>query len=109
MDRVCCVEGCKNLGAWNSIRSGKLYRSSMCCKHKRIHYGQPTWKRRKQLNKNEFRNKNGNKCMLCGWVGPCDVHRKIPNSKGGKYTEENSILICPNCHRLQHPEVFPMR
>lgn len=38
------------------------------------------------------------KCQLCGWdKAPCDRHR-ISKEKG--YTEENVLILCPNCHRL---------
>jgi len=42
-----------------------------------------------------------NECMRCGWSeGPCDTHHIIPRSEGGKYTINNGIILCPNCHRL---------
>jgi 5-methylcytosine-specific restriction endonuclease McrA len=110
-ERRCEVEGCNNLGQHNGFRNGKIYRSKKCQRHKRLHYGMSLktgkkWK--KWYFGKEFKKKHNNTCMLCGWIGPCDVHRKVPESQGGRYTDENSILICPNCHRLQHPEVFPM-
>lgn len=40
-------------------------------------------------------------CMRCGWAeGVCDTHHIIPKSKGGKFTIENGVILCPNCHRL---------
>jgi 5-methylcytosine-specific restriction endonuclease McrA len=109
-NRKCEVTGCGNLGAWNRTIHGKVYRSPLCCKHKRLRYGMRKVNQDEKIRnrKRAFRKLHKNTCMLCGWIGPCDVHRKVPNSKGGKYTEENSMLICPNCHRLQHPEVFPL-
>lgn len=45
----------------------------------------------------------GNKCMRCGWAeARCDVHHKTPRSKGGLNTIANAIVICPNCHRVEH-------
>ena len=42
-----------------------------------------------------------NECMRCGWKdGSCDTHHIIPQSKGGQFTIENGIILCPNCHRL---------
>lgn len=43
-----------------------------------------------------------NKCELCGWEGVCDRHRKISGKNGGKYTKDNVIVVCPNCHRMIH-------
>ncbi len=31
-----------------------------------------------------------------------EVHHKIPLSDGGDDTVENSIALCPNCHRKEH-------
>ena len=31
-----------------------------------------------------------------------EVHHRIPLSQGGKDTVENSIAVCPNCHRKLH-------
>lgn len=46
--------------------------------------------------------REANKCVICGWVGPCDLHRIIHGKDGGKYTAKNICIICPNCHRLEH-------
>lgn len=42
------------------------------------------------------------KCSLCGWDGPCDIHRIIFGKDGGEYTKGNVLEVCPNCHRLIH-------
>jgi len=40
-------------------------------------------------------------CMRCGWKETsCDTHHIISKNGGGKYTIENGIILCPNCHRL---------
>ncbi len=31
-----------------------------------------------------------------------DVHRLKPGSEGGKYTENNVVALCSNCHRRVH-------
>ncbi|WP_223549270.1 HNH endonuclease signature motif containing protein [Pseudomonas sp. A-B-19] len=31
-----------------------------------------------------------------------EVHHKIPLAQGGKDTFENTVALCPNCHRLMH-------
>jgi 5-methylcytosine-specific restriction endonuclease McrA len=111
--RICEVDGCGKLSHYNckNKKTQKVYRSRWCTKHKRLYYKMPTktgarWNG--QNTKKKLIKKFGNICMLCKWHGPCDIHRKIPSSQGGRYSEENSMLICPNCHRLQHPEIFPM-
>jgi hypothetical protein len=45
----------------------------------------------------------GNRCEKCGWdKAPCDVHHRHEKAKGGAHTIENAIVLCPNCHRLEH-------
>ena len=41
-----------------------------------------------------------NACERCGWnKSYCDRHRL---KHGAKYTKENVIILCPNCHRIEH-------
>jgi len=40
-----------------------------------------------------------NKCVICGWTGPCDKHRL---EKKNGYIVLNVVSLCPNCHRLLH-------
>lgn len=52
------------------------------------------------------------KCELCHENAPfirisdgtpyLEVHHKIELSKGGEDTCENTLALCPNCHRKQH-------
>lgn len=45
----------------------------------------------------------GNKCERCGWnEARCDVHHREPKAAGGPHTLENAIVLCPNCHRIEH-------
>lgn len=45
----------------------------------------------------------GNRCERCGWdESRCDVHHRVQKSQGGPHTIANAIVICPNCHRIQH-------
>lgn len=44
-----------------------------------------------------------NECMRCFWKeGSCDIHHIQKQSDGGLHTLSNSIILCPNCHRLAH-------
>lgn len=48
----------------------------------------------------------GSKCEICGlnsWLGKkitFDEHHKDGNRKNN--VEENRMILCPNCHRLEH-------
>lgn len=45
----------------------------------------------------------GNKCDKCGWeAGRCDVHHRQPKAHKGLHTLANAIVLCPNCHRIEH-------
>ena len=47
----------------------------------------------------------GNRCGVCGWSeARCDVHHKVSRSDGGKNTLENSLVLCPNHHRIIHEQ-----
>lgn len=65
--------------------------------------------------KDEFKNKKawatavirerGNACEKCGWCAArCDVHHRVPKAVGGKNTIANGIVLCPNCHRIEHEQ-----
>lgn len=54
------------------------------------------------------------KCAVCGWSLPaifenlhqyqrgCQFHHIVPVCEGGSNTEENLVLLCPNCHKMAH-------
>ena len=58
----------------------------------------------------------GCKCAVCGWSIPdwkpgydkvyhshgCAFHHIVPVCEGGTNTEENIVLLCPNCHTMAH-------
>ena len=45
----------------------------------------------------------GNKCERCGWdKARCDVHHREHKARGGLHTLSNAIVLCPNCHRIEH-------
>jgi hypothetical protein len=77
-------------GAWNE---GKSYS---------IQSGQRCYKSRQSWAKACLRAK-GNKCERCGWnQAKCDVHHKIPKAQRGLNLISNSLILCPNCHRVEH-------
>jgi hypothetical protein len=40
-------------------------------------------------------------CWLCGWDRASrDKHRIVGDKFGGRYTRANTLLVCPNCHRV---------
>ena len=91
--RKCKIEGCNNMAR----NRGGQKRGTLCDKHHLRQY--PKWKLKKRLEKLP--------CQKCGWnLAPCDIHRIIPGSQGGKYTTDNVIVLCPNCHRLIHRGKF---
>ena len=61
-------------------------------------------KRRKKLIDKKVKKRLAEKCKFC----PCniyeylDVHRIQEGGKGGKYTDQNTIVCCRKCHRLIH-------
>jgi len=77
-------------GAWND---GKSYA---------IQGGERCYRTRHSWAKAAIRH-YGNKCERCGWAeARCDVHHRHEKAKGGLHTLENAIVLCPNCHRIEH-------
>lgn len=77
-------------GAWND---GKSYA---------INGGERCYRTRHSWAKAAIRH-YGNKCERCGWAeARCDVHHREHKAKGGSHTIANAIVLCPNCHRVQH-------
>lgn len=49
------------------------------------------------------RAERSDKCERCGWAeASCDVHHRQKKSEGGAHTRSNAIVLCPNCHRVEH-------
>ena len=77
-------------GAWNE---GKSYV---------ISGGEHCYKTRHGWAKAAIRT-GGNQCERCGWAeARCDVHHRKAKAKGGLHTLANAIVLCPNCHRIDH-------
>lgn len=46
-------------------------------------------------------------CVLCGWnLASLDLHHVIPVAKGGSDEHQNLVIVCPNCHRMAHEEIY---
>ena len=77
-------------GAWND---GKSYA---------IGNGERCYRTRHAWAKAAIRH-YGNKCERCGWCkARCDVHHRIAKATGGLHTIANAVVLCPNCHRVEH-------
>lgn len=92
----CIIDGCNNLGEWDSIKNYRVYRRRLCSAH-RMHLKKHVIKSgRNSYVREKFKEIKCGVCEYCDWKGPCDCHR--PNE--GRYTRENMRSACPNCHRL---------
>lgn len=77
-------------GAWNEGKSYAISGGAHCYKTR---HG---WAKAAILH-------YGNKCERCGWdAARCDVHHREPKAGGGLHTIENAVVLCPNCHRIEH-------
>jgi hypothetical protein len=81
---VCVEPGCDQQRAKHGFQNGrqryKRYCSRLTCDERR--------KAKLRMNA----------CGRCGWKeARCDLHWIIPK---GPYTEDNTITLCPNCHRV---------
>ena len=106
----CSIVGCNNLATkiYNKKHKKQYYRK-LCSKHFELHYG---IRQQKQLQRKasaygvsvkEFSKIKITGCSFCKWNKcNCDIHRIKNGKDGGRYTKENIIVLCPNCHRLVH-------
>lgn len=77
-------------GVWND---GKSYA---------INAGERCYKTRHSWAKAALRH-YGNRCERCGWdAARCDAHHRKPKANGGLHTIANAVVLCPNCHRVEH-------
>lgn len=77
-------------GSWND---GKSYA---------IEGGERCYKTRHSWAKAVIRH-YGNKCERCGWSkARCDAHHRTAKASGGMHTIANGMVLCPNCHRVEH-------
>ncbi len=89
--KKCFIEKCKNVATSRGTnKRGKHKYGKFCSTHKKRKTG---YCRESIL---------AVKCSICNWDGPCDRHRILHGSEGGRYTKGNVMILCPNCHRLLH-------
>jgi hypothetical protein len=98
-----CVEpGCDRPRAKKGWQNGKQRYKAYCAHHYGKLFDRRTGGHRTHRLTYEERRKaklRKDACERCGWSeARCDLHRIIP---GGPYTEENTITLCPNCHRVE--------
>ena len=104
----CSVNGCKNLAKYKrTTKKGERRYSKLCSTHNNHKYGYTHPRKGNSLErrKKKLKESLGVSCQICGWKkAPCDLHRIIPGKDGGKYTTDNIMVLCPNCHREKHLE-----
>lgn len=55
---------------------------------------------------NAVRRERGEACERCEWnEAQCDVHHRMSRHLGGENTIANGIVLCPNCHRVEHTKL----
>ena len=80
----------KRDGVWNDGKSYAIGGGAHC------------YKNRAAWSKAAIRH-YGNRCEKCGWdKARCDVHHRMPKAQGGLHTLANAMVLCPNCHRIEH-------
>ena len=102
---VCAEPGCDQPRTKHGFQNGRQRYKRYCSHHYGKLHDRTRTERRKcnphRLTYDERRKAKLRKdaCERCGWSeARCDLHRIIP---GGPYTEENTITLCPNCHRVE--------
>jgi len=103
---VCSFKDCNRLQAGlRRSKAGRRYYSLWCDYHRHNRKTSVPAGYWKEKMKTIFyrQSVNNTKCERCGWdKALCDRHRLIPGHSGGEYKEGNIIVLCPNCHRLEH-------
>lgn len=63
-------------------------------------------RRNRDILVEKLKSRYGDRCCLCGAEGvPLEIHHFLPLSEGGTDSFENSILVCPRCHRGIHKDL----
>lgn len=103
---LCNIVGCKCQQALHYRYKGKTYYRNICLKHHRQKYNMTPItgsRRQREQKKNGVYKLKATPCSKCQWdKSYCHLHRLKPGKDGGKYTQENVIVLCPNCHQIEH-------
>ena len=94
---TCTAEHNRGNGKYCSLRCSGFHNA----KRKTVEELKSPYRKKKALFK--WHQKQGHiKCFVknCKWNITLELHRISPGINGGKYTKENTILICPNHHSL---------
>jgi len=93
---ICQTEGCTKKASLSGKGDGKYRKYCWTCERKK--YNLPSTGGARRIRTKKILRKSN--CVICGWgKATCDVHRV---KAGGKYTPENTLTLCPNCHRMAH-------
>lgn len=94
--KLCRIEGCMNRRSKVTFRK---YRS-VCNRHWYEQIGRLA--EYSEKGKDKLKELSSTPCSKCGWnLSYTDRHRVTPGRKGGQYTPDNTVSICPNCHRVE--------
>jgi 5-methylcytosine-specific restriction endonuclease McrA len=101
---LCEIEGCNNLAMMLGLNKGIRQYAKLCTSHHRKKYKMKNGHdRRYILYLNGLGEWTKKPCQRCGWnESYCDLHRIVEGKDGGKYTMDNVLILCPNCHRIEH-------
>lgn len=97
---ICLVENCEDKQRNKGFINGRKRYDLYCSHHHALKYNIKLTDFGKHF---AIKKKIDNRvCEKCGWKeAPCDRHKK---DKTLPYYPENVIVLCPNCHRVEHYE-----
>lgn len=103
---LCENDDCFNLSMTRGRKKdGSFKYDKLCTKHHRIKYGMK--QNGHKYSGTELDGFTKKHCQRCGWnESYCDIHRIKNGKDGGKYELKNIIILCPNCHRIEHQGKF---
>ncbi len=112
-ERLYCSPECRRLGRPSPVtdRAVKLYDSGMSLRDISVAMGHTMGTTasliykakngiRNGLGKTATKSKLPKYCELCGYDRIVEVAHITPVRKGGKYSFDNCLALCPNCHHL---------
>jgi len=61
-----------------------------------------SWQNTWQKVKARAIRERGHACEVCSYDLVVECDHIIPKARGGTHSEDNAILLCPNCHHLKN-------